>query len=93
MMPEELLGRYNHPDYITNLERNFIGNPTIIILPIGDNSRAKDLINNQNNYLFGKVDYKAIVNFKCGKCDTDIAPSYRPGQIPLYTCNNCRKAF
>ena len=92
-MSEELLGKCNHPKYTRNLEQYFMGDPTIITLSTNDKSRAKELINNENNYLFGNVEYKAVVEFECGACSKVIAPAYRPGQIPRFTCDNCKTVF
>lgn len=92
-MPDNLNGKYNHPEYITNLEEHFRGNPVVITLPTDDISRARELINDKNNYLFGKVEYKSVVQFKCGGCSNDITPTYNPGQIPKFSCGNCKIVF
>lgn len=92
-MSSDLNGKCNHPEYITNLEEHFRGNPVTITLPHNNIPRDRELINNENNYLFGRVEYKSIVQFKCGGCSKEIQPTYNPGRIPKFSCENCKIVF
>jgi len=85
--------KFIDPIYIENLENWVIENPTVITLPTDNIPRANQLLKRKSNYLYGKIDHRVIVKFKCGGCFHLIEPRYEPGGPPDFFCITCKWKF